>query len=77
MRVFALRVALHLGLKWAWLWNYTWKGNLEYLPRCTEEISRPLDQVFDRVRLRVNEITKGAEVPWNAIAAKSSFMFFK
>src|SRR6202162_11807 len=26
----------------------------------------PLPEVFDRVRLRVNEATKGAQVPWNA-----------
>jgi uncharacterized caspase-like protein len=25
-----------------------------------------LPELFNRVRLRVNEITKGAEVPWNA-----------
>lgn len=36
----------------------------------------PLGQVFDQVRLRVNEVTKGGEVPWNASKADSKFVFF-
>jgi uncharacterized caspase-like protein len=34
-------------------------------------------QVFDAVRLRVNEETKGAEVPWSASRITAPFMFFE
>jgi len=34
-----------------------------------------LNDVFDRTRLRVNELTKGAEVPWNASKIETSFSF--
>ncbi len=37
----------------------------------------PLSNLFDRVRLRVNEITKGAEVPWNSTNVQGSFLFFE
>jgi uncharacterized caspase-like protein len=33
--------------------------------------------VFDRVRLRVNELTKGAQVPWDASKIETQFMFFE
>ncbi|WP_050044086.1 caspase domain-containing protein [Bradyrhizobium sp. LTSPM299] len=33
--------------------------------------------VFDRVRLRVNELTKGAQVPWDASRIETQFMFFE
>ncbi|MCI0735091.1 MAG: caspase family protein [Beijerinckiaceae bacterium] len=33
--------------------------------------------VFDAVRLRVNEATKGAEVPWDVSRITSSFVFFE
>ena len=33
--------------------------------------------VFDRVRLRVNELTKGAQVPWDASSIEAQFMFFE
>jgi uncharacterized caspase-like protein len=33
--------------------------------------------VFDRVRLRVNELTKGAQVPWDASKIEAQFMFFE
>jgi uncharacterized caspase-like protein len=33
--------------------------------------------VFDRVRLRVNELTKGAQVPWGASSIETQFMFFE
>ena len=33
--------------------------------------------VFDRVRLRVNELTKGAEVPWQASRIETQFMFLE
>ncbi|MBI1867958.1 MAG: caspase family protein, partial [Methylocystis sp.] len=34
-------------------------------------------EVFERVRLRVNEATKGAQVPWNSVAPETSFVFFQ
>ena len=34
-------------------------------------------QLFDRVRLRVDETTKGAEVPWHASRIEASFAFFE
>src|SRR5262245_46526112 len=37
----------------------------------------PLAQVFERVRLRVNDITKGAEVTWQASHVEPPFMFFE
>lgn len=33
--------------------------------------------VFDRVRLRVNELTKGAQVPWTTSRAETPFVFFE
>jgi uncharacterized caspase-like protein len=36
-----------------------------------------LRDVFDRVRLRVNDMTKGAQVPWNSAKAEASFVFFE
>jgi uncharacterized caspase-like protein len=33
--------------------------------------------VFDRVRLRVNEVTQGAQVPWDASKVQSQFVFFE
>ncbi len=36
----------------------------------------PLREVFDRVRLRVNDVTKGGEVPWNASKVDTHFVFF-
>src|ERR1700726_4204051 len=33
--------------------------------------------VFNRVRLRVNDITKGAQVPWNASKLQAPFYFFE
>ncbi|WP_430679054.1 caspase family protein, partial [Mesorhizobium album] len=35
-----------------------------------------LQDVFDRTRLRVNEVTKGAEVPWDASKISAPFVFF-
>ena len=35
-----------------------------------------LPEVFDRVRLRVNENTKGAQVPWDTQKVDAQFMFF-
>jgi uncharacterized caspase-like protein len=36
----------------------------------------PLPEVFNRVRLRVNEASKGALVPWDAEKIDAQFMFF-
>src|SRR5256885_909157 len=35
-----------------------------------------LPEVFNRVRLRVNETSKGAQVPWDAEKIEASFTFF-
>src|SRR5438093_590365 len=37
----------------------------------------PLAEVFDRVRLRVNDMTKGAQVPWHASKVQAPFVFFE
>ena len=37
----------------------------------------PVGAVFDRVRLRVNEATHGAAVPWHVSQIQSSFVFFQ
>jgi len=37
----------------------------------------PLPEVFDRVRLRVNEASKGAQVPWNEQKISGQFSFFE
>jgi uncharacterized caspase-like protein len=37
----------------------------------------PLQDMFDRVRLRVNEITKGAQIPWAASRVEAPFVFFE
>ena len=37
----------------------------------------PLADVFDRARLRVNDVTKGAEVPWRASKVETSLVFFE
>jgi uncharacterized caspase-like protein len=37
----------------------------------------PLPEVFSRVRLRVNEASKGAQVPWDAQKIDAPFMFFE
>ena len=36
----------------------------------------PLPDVFDRVRLRVSEASKGAQVPWDEQKVDAAFMFF-
>src|SRR6202163_4676091 len=36
----------------------------------------PLPEVFSRVRLRVNEASKGAQVPWEAAKIDAEFTFF-
>jgi uncharacterized caspase-like protein len=37
----------------------------------------PLGELFDRVRLRVNEVTRGAQVPWHAAKVQAPFVFFE
>jgi uncharacterized caspase-like protein len=37
----------------------------------------PLRELFERVRLRVNDTTKGAQVPWSASRIKAPFIFFE
>ena len=37
----------------------------------------PLPEVFNRARLRVNEATKGAQVPWDTQKIDASFVFFE
>jgi uncharacterized caspase-like protein len=37
----------------------------------------PLAQVFDRTRLRVNDLTKGGEVPWSATKLTTQLVFFE
>src|SRR5262252_8704152 len=37
----------------------------------------PLAGVFDRARLRVNDVTKGAEVPWHASKVETPLVFFE
>ena len=36
----------------------------------------PLSEVFDRVRLRVSETSKGGQIPWNAQKLDAEFNFF-
>ncbi len=37
----------------------------------------PLGEVFNRVRLRVNEVSKGAQVPWDSQKVDAAFTFFE
>ena len=37
----------------------------------------PLGAVFDRVRLRVNDLSRGASVPWHANQVLAPFVFFE
>src|SRR5207245_1596739 len=36
-----------------------------------------LQDLFDRVRLRVNDMTKGAQIPWSSSRVEASFVFFE
>ncbi|MBB4236990.1 putative caspase-like protein [Rhizobium esperanzae] len=36
----------------------------------------PLDDVFDRTRLRVSDLSKGAQISWNASKFRNAFTFF-
>jgi uncharacterized caspase-like protein len=37
----------------------------------------PVGEIFDRIRLRVNEVTKGAQVPWSLSNGQPPFVFFE
>ena len=37
----------------------------------------PIDELFDRVRLRVSDVTLGAQVPWHATNGVGPFVFFE
>jgi uncharacterized caspase-like protein len=37
----------------------------------------PVTDVFKRIRLRVNDVTRGAQVPWNASRLQAPFYFFE
>ena len=37
----------------------------------------PVGEMFDRIRLRVSEVTKGAQVPWSASNGQPPFVFFE
>ena len=37
----------------------------------------PLGEMFDRVRLRVHEVTKGAQVPWHVSRIEAPLVFFE
>ena len=36
----------------------------------------PLPEVFNRLRLRVNEVSTGAQVPWDSQKVDTNFTFF-
>jgi hypothetical protein len=38
---------------------------------------RPLMEVFENTRLRVSEMTKGAQIPWNSQRVDTDFVFFQ
>jgi uncharacterized caspase-like protein len=37
----------------------------------------PLPDVFERLRLRVSDMTKGAQIPWSSSRVEASFVFFE
>src|SRR5947208_15467716 len=47
------------------------------LSEMIREGGRTPADLFDRVRLRVNEFTKGAQVPWDTSDIEAQFMFFE
>ncbi|MBV9064945.1 MAG: caspase family protein, partial [Methylobacteriaceae bacterium] len=46
------------------------------LSQMMREGGLPIDEVFSRTRLRVNEVTRGAEVPWHVSKITIPFVFF-
>src|SRR4030081_6474 len=53
-----------------------YRGYAQALAEMIRTGGLPLAAVFDQVRLRVNEVTKGGEVPWNASKIDAPFVFF-
>jgi uncharacterized caspase-like protein len=47
------------------------------LAEMMREAGLPLAEVFERTRLRVNDMTKGAQVPWHASRVQTAFVFFE
>ena len=47
------------------------------LAEMMREAGLPLADVFERTRLRVNDTTKGAEVPWHASRVQTPVVFFE
>ena len=47
------------------------------LAEMIREGGMPPDELFDRVRLRVSDVTQGAQVPWHDSNAVGSFVFFE
>src|SRR5712691_4270465 len=50
---------------------------VQALAEMIREGGLPLPAVFDRVRLRVNDTTQGAEVPWHASKVETQVVFFE
>jgi len=47
------------------------------LSEMIKEGGLPLDDLFERVRLRTSELTGGAEVPWHVSKVQAPFLFFE
>ncbi len=47
------------------------------LAEMMREAGLPLADVFERTRLRVNDMTKGAQVPWHASRVQTAVVFFE
>ncbi|POR53262.1 caspase family protein [Bosea psychrotolerans] len=47
------------------------------LSEMIKEGGLPLDDLFERVRLRVDALTHGAELPWHASRVQAPFLFFE
>ena len=47
------------------------------LSEMIKEGGLPLDDLFERVRLRVNELTNGAELAWHSSKVQAPFLFFE
>jgi uncharacterized caspase-like protein len=52
-------------------------ADAQALSEMMREGGLPVDEVFSRTRLRVNELTRGAEVPWHASKITAPFVFFE
>ncbi|QEL22722.1 hypothetical protein FQV39_09205 [Bosea sp. F3-2] len=47
------------------------------LSEMIKEGGLPLDDLFERVRLRTSELTGGAEIPWHVSKVQAPFLFFE